>query len=80
MPKGEDDIWVTFIDRTKYVIGNKSRHLINEPGAFAESLLECVGVFLLDVNTISDSYHANLPLANDTPGANDLLFRVERNR
>jgi len=49
------------------VIGNKAGHLVHQPGAFAKSFLESIGIFLLDVNTICDSYHCDsLPLSNDT--------------
>src|ERR1051325_137685 len=55
VPKSEHYIRIAFVDRTQDVVGNKSGHLIYQTGAFPEPLFEGVPVFLVDVNTISNT-------------------------
>ncbi len=63
IPDSEDHIRVAIVDRTQNLIGDKPRHGIDQSGAFAKSLFECVAVFGRDIDTIGDSYHCcNLPL------------------
>jgi hypothetical protein len=57
VPNGENDVRIAFVHWTQHLVGNKAGHFVDEPGAIAKPLLECIGEFLIDVNTISDGDH-----------------------
>src|SRR5258705_7677806 len=77
VPKCEDHIGLAVVDRPQHVVGNKPGHFVDESGALAEPLLERVGIFLLDVDTISDSYHCfSVSLSYDTRWGNDESVRA----
>src|SRR5258705_321030 len=57
IPYSENYIRVTVVDGTQHLVGNEARHFVNEPGTFAKSLLESIGVFLFHVDAIGNSYH-----------------------
>jgi hypothetical protein len=62
IPDGENYVWIAVVDGAEELVGDEAGHLVHESGTFAESLLEGVGVFLFDVDTIGDGYHLRISL------------------
>jgi hypothetical protein len=59
LPDGQNDIWVTGIDRAQQLVADETRHSIDQTGAVAEVLLEQISVFGVDEDTIGSCDHTN---------------------
>src|ERR1700682_6321696 len=62
IPDSKDHVWVAIVDRTEHLVGNKARHAVHQPGAFAKPLFERIAVLGRDIDTIGDSYHCVISL------------------